>query len=790
MSQDELRPSTRLDWDDSLTTIGISDVDPKRPPSLDLDDNETTIGKEDDDRFTSFEKSAPVARRERLEPGEFVVNGRYLVERSVRGGVEADAYAGRAVLDDRPVFIKHYRSDRSNKAAIEKKASMRPRLLRIDNPNCVRLLDIEIVPELIEVYDFVEGRPLSEVIAELPEVPDRAFVRQLVTQLAAGVHHLHELGLAHRDLKPDNILVVAGPAVTFKIGDYGVMSAVDEGGRTTFAGTRRYAPPESLRRSLLRDTDLMASDWWCLGRIIQEIVDGEHAYDKVAKRFSIGTSEDVQTIVDAILSEQERDRYGVRAGMVEWSDPEWQPLLRGLLTSKRQFRWGHEEVSAWLAGQAAEDSYDVSLDIEPYLFKGRRYDAPGAARMLAQAENWDEALRQILEKDGIVSYVQRELRNKRIETRLRDIDDYYDQLSKDVGSAIAEDLCTALALKVIAGETMPLTISGTVVGPALIRRYAADGKRLSVWALLSSSFIDRVRALDGDMAATLTEMRTEIYACRDLLSSWKASDETLYSWDRFVHYRYVDQPELKRVLDIARETFAYTTLETLNPKFHDPAPSMRELAMLAFVLSNAEGWGFVTKVRVEAGIVQELQARTINIGRAYGYAVLRRYHAASGLLFRPWWQFLIATIVWPASYLMIPFLIVLRKSLGRFMIDQCGEGASFRGRVSQKEWTASVIQFYGKNASLEAISRDLDECNAKLRAYARDGANAAVVSKHSPRFGKFSVIAAMVINLACVSWILTFHESDFAAVAEKVIAAIIVTVGFAVWIRSQVFHKP
>ena len=82
-----------------------------------------------------------------------------------------------------------------------------------------------------------------------------------VQKLLSGVARLHEQGLAHYDLKPDNILMVDGEP---KIADVGLMAAVDA--PPPGSGTPYYVTPEGV-----------ANDLYALGKILYELLSGRSA---------------------------------------------------------------------------------------------------------------------------------------------------------------------------------------------------------------------------------------------------------------------------------------------------------------------------------------------------------------------------------------------------------------------------------------------------------------------------------------------------------------------------------
>ena len=147
---------------------------------------------------------------------------------------------------------------------------------RLSHPNVVAVCDFGVTDAGLAylAMDLVEGTPLSQLITDRPMAPDR--VIHLARQLCAGLAHAHDLGLIHRDFKPDNIIVVDEPAGEVpRIADFGLAISTDESDiRLTTSGmvlgTPGYVAPE---QCIDGDVDHRA-DLYALGATLFELLTG------------------------------------------------------------------------------------------------------------------------------------------------------------------------------------------------------------------------------------------------------------------------------------------------------------------------------------------------------------------------------------------------------------------------------------------------------------------------------------------------------------------------------------
>ena len=143
---------------------------------------------------------------------------------------------------------------------------------RLQHRNAIALFDVaEHEGDPCLVMEFLPSKSLSAVLAERGTLaPQEA--AEIGAQAAEALAAAHAVGIAHRDVKPGNILL--GDNGTVKITDFGISRAMDDGTVTTqtgmLAGTPAYLAPEIARG----DEATRASDVFSLGATLYHAIEG------------------------------------------------------------------------------------------------------------------------------------------------------------------------------------------------------------------------------------------------------------------------------------------------------------------------------------------------------------------------------------------------------------------------------------------------------------------------------------------------------------------------------------
>ncbi|TAE76820.1 MAG: PEGA domain-containing protein [Verrucomicrobia bacterium] len=204
------------------------------------------------------------------------------VLRKVGGGAYGEVWLARGVTGALRAVKVLWREDFEDERGFEREFEgiLKFEPISRDHPGMVNILHVGRSVDGKSFYyyvmelgdDVLTGREINPVEYEartLRSDTQRAAGKRLDTdfcidaglRLAEALRHLHDHGLAHRDVKPANIIFVAGRA---KLADIGLVAAR---GQRTFVGTEGFVPPEGPGSA--------QADVYSLGKVLYEIATGK-----------------------------------------------------------------------------------------------------------------------------------------------------------------------------------------------------------------------------------------------------------------------------------------------------------------------------------------------------------------------------------------------------------------------------------------------------------------------------------------------------------------------------------
>jgi serine/threonine-protein kinase len=223
---------------------------------------------------------APPPVHHELAPGSRF--GRYDIVRRIGTGGMGSVFEATHTLLKKPVALKtmHTGFARSEAARLRFLREAET-VARIRHPNVVDISDVGVeqdIPYL--VMELLDGEDLARMLHRQGPLTQTEAV-DAVLPIACGLAAAHRLGIVHRDVKPENVLLSrAGNQVTPKLIDFGVSkdldrSTIGEGYSNTVTGTPQYMAPEQARGASLDGR----TDEYALGVMLYQCLSGRLPYE-------------------------------------------------------------------------------------------------------------------------------------------------------------------------------------------------------------------------------------------------------------------------------------------------------------------------------------------------------------------------------------------------------------------------------------------------------------------------------------------------------------------------------
>jgi serine/threonine protein kinase len=221
----------------------------------------------------AFEQPSEPSTRLGLKVGHFII-----LEHLGRGGM-GDVYSAEDLDLERKVALKFLSPEALGHAGAGERFIREARTASaLNHPNIITIHEvIRSESSLAIVMELVPGIPLRKLCGSpLPTDSLLPIARQIARALAAA----HGAGVVHRDMKPENVMVM--PDGRVKVVDFGLARRFGVGSNTSnwasstsvFAGTWRYMSPEQCRGETLTG----ASDIFSFGLVLYELAAGRHAF--------------------------------------------------------------------------------------------------------------------------------------------------------------------------------------------------------------------------------------------------------------------------------------------------------------------------------------------------------------------------------------------------------------------------------------------------------------------------------------------------------------------------------
>ncbi len=201
------------------------------------------------------------------------INDRYEIIRLIGEGGMANVYLAYDPILERQVAVKILRGDLANDEKFVRRFQREAiSASSLNHSNIVEMYDVgEDDGKYFIVMEYIDGRTLKSLIKRrgaltLPEVVD------IMSQLTSAVAHAHDSYIIHRDIKPQNVLILTDGRL--KITDFGIAIALNDNELTqtnSVLGSVHYLPPEQANGS----GSTIKSDIYSLGILMFELLTGK-----------------------------------------------------------------------------------------------------------------------------------------------------------------------------------------------------------------------------------------------------------------------------------------------------------------------------------------------------------------------------------------------------------------------------------------------------------------------------------------------------------------------------------
>ena len=250
----------------------------------------------------SVHHSPPVAQV--LLPGARIAQ--YSINTRIGEGGMGIVYDGRDNWDGSRVALKAIHGLAVAEDLVRARFLREARVLSsLNHPNIVRIREILThASQPVIVMEFVEGRPLSELITAgaLPV----EMVISIAIQVASAIGCAHRAGVIHRDVKPANVMITSGGVV--KVLDFGaakqfVVAEGDDPVSSTATGVLLGSPAYMSPEQALGKPADASSDVFSFGSLLYEMLTGIKAFERSS----------ILATLSAVAREHPRDVQSLRS---------------------------------------------------------------------------------------------------------------------------------------------------------------------------------------------------------------------------------------------------------------------------------------------------------------------------------------------------------------------------------------------------------------------------------------------------------------------------------------------
>lgn len=206
------------------------------------------------------------------------LDGRYLIESVTGVGGMANVYKGTDVTNGNTVAVKVLKEEFLDNEELVRRFKNESKAISILNhPNIVRVYDVSVTDRLqYIVMEHIDGITLKEYLKQRGGALTWKEVVHFATQVLSALSHAHSKGIVHRDVKPQNIMLLANGSI--KMMDFGIARFSRAQNQTVSdkaIGSVHYISPEQAKGD---HTDAR-TDLYSVGVMLYEMLSGRLPFD-------------------------------------------------------------------------------------------------------------------------------------------------------------------------------------------------------------------------------------------------------------------------------------------------------------------------------------------------------------------------------------------------------------------------------------------------------------------------------------------------------------------------------
>ena len=204
------------------------------------------------------------------------INDRYQIIKSIGEGGMANVYLALDTILDRNVAVKVLRGDLAHDEKFVRRFQREAlSASSLSHPNIVEVYDVgEDNGNYYIVMEYIEGRQLKELLKKRDKLTLTEAI-DIMLQVTDGMSTAHDAYIIHRDIKPQNIMILDNGMV--KITDFGIAMAMNSTQLTqtnSVMGSVHYLPPEQANGK----SATLQSDVYSMGILLYELISGKLPY--------------------------------------------------------------------------------------------------------------------------------------------------------------------------------------------------------------------------------------------------------------------------------------------------------------------------------------------------------------------------------------------------------------------------------------------------------------------------------------------------------------------------------